>query len=197
MSGKHIVNSITGFLILMVMPFIISAQNNFVTKSASVFINGTSTIHDWRSEVTQVNVDGVFDIEGSVFNSINSLKLTIPAIGIISTKGSVMDKKTWNALDYQKHPNITFKMTQVNSLKESPSGYTLDMSGVLTIAGFSRNINLQSECTYLGNNIYEFSGIHPIKMTDYKITPPTALFGTITTADDVTVDYIVKIQMKQ
>jgi hypothetical protein len=34
-----------------------------------------------------------------------------------------------------------------------------------------------------------FEGSQTIKMTDYGITPPTALFGTLKTGDEITITF--------
>ena len=35
----------------------------------------------------------------------------------------------------------------------------------------------------------DFSGSQKIKMTDYGVTPPKALFGALVTGDDITISF--------
>ena len=35
----------------------------------------------------------------------------------------------------------------------------------------------------------QFAGVQTIKMTDYGVTPPVALFGTLTTGDEITINF--------
>jgi polyisoprenoid-binding protein YceI len=181
-------------VILALMPMLIFAQQSIDTKNVQVFVNGTSTLHDWRSEVTNARLTGHFEFNGTELNNFSGVNVKIPVTSIKSTKGSVMDKKTWTALKYTSHPNISFKITKLVNLKEVASGYTMEIAGLLTIAGKSKSIVLRSECTYLGNNTFEFSGLHALKMTDFNVDPPTALLGSITTGDDITIDFIVRIK---
>ena len=43
--------------------------------------------------------------------------------------------------------------------------------------------------TPLADGQYQVSGAYPMKMTDFGIEPPTALLGTMTTGDDVTINF--------
>jgi polyisoprenoid-binding protein YceI len=160
-----------------------------------MYVNGTSSIHDWRSEVTDVKITGDFSAEDNELTGLSNAKVTIPVQSIKSTKGSVMDKKTWNALQYTDHPNITFRLDKEAQIKPSSSGKELILNGVLTLAGQSRSVKIGVESTPLSNNTFEFSGVHPIKMSDFGITPPTALLGTLKTGDDVTIDFLIKMKI--
>ena len=180
-------------VIMAFMPLLIMAQG-IETQNVKIFINGTSTLHDWRSEVTSAKLKGNFEFNGTELINLNGVYVSLPVTGIKSTQGSVMDKKTWTALKYTSHPNITFRMNKLVNIKEVSSGYTVEVSGVLTIAGKSRTVQLKTECTYLGNDTFEFSGLHAFKMSDFSVEPPTALFGSISTGDDITIDFIVRVK---
>lgn len=181
-------------LIFLLIGQVLIAQSTFKVMDAVMHVNGTSSIHDWTSDVTTVNIYGKLTQSNGALEGLSDVQVSIPVKSIRSTKGSVMDNKTWGALEADKHPNITFKMTGVSTVKAYGSGTSVEVKGQLTLAGKTRNITLKVESSYLGNNIYEFSGIQPIKMTDYGINPPTALLGTLKTGDDVTIDYIIKVK---
>ena len=78
-------------------------------------ITGTSTLHDWTSKVNEINGDFVFKNEikdkklpksGSL---VEQIKMVIPVLSIESPRGSTMDKKTYNALKSEEHPNHCFR----------------------------------------------------------------------------------------
>ena len=181
-------------LFWLLLPSSILAQKVQIVE-AKMFVNGTSSIHDWRSEVTDVKITGDFSTEGEELTGLANAKVTIPVQSIKSTKGSVMDKKTWNALQYKDHPNITFRLKQEAQIRPSASGKELILNGILTLAGESRSVKIGVESTPLSGNTFEFSGVHPIKMSDYGIAPPTALLGTLKTGDDVTIDFLIKMKI--
>lgn len=160
------------------------SQDGFAVKDFKVTIAGTSTLHDWESEATKLEASGSLELTGSQLESINSLKVTIPAKGIVSPKGRVMDNKTYDALKADKNPNITFRLE-----KATVNGSKIQATGKLTIAGKTQTVNLNATSKTDSAGNITFSGSKPIKLADYDMEPPTALMGTIKTGEEVTVKY--------
>jgi polyisoprenoid-binding protein YceI len=161
-----------------------AAQESFNVKNFKMSVAGTSTLHDWESEVTKVDAKASLTTEGQSLKNINSLNLTIPARSISSTKGRVMDNKTYEALKADKHPNITFALSSARL-----SGTNVTASGRLTIAGVTKNVNLTAAGRTDSAGNITFKGSYTLQMTDYGMEPPTALMGSIKTGDQVTVKY--------
>ena len=67
-------------------------------------------------------------------------------------------------------------------------------SGNLNIAGKSRTIPLSLDLTSWSSGSYNILGTVKFKMSEFGIEPPTAMFGTISTGDDVTIvfNFVVK-----
>lgn len=168
---------------LVVAP--LSGQSYRLIKS-DFSISGTSNVHDWESAVTKVSWRGIFGFTEGVLTELSDVKVNIPVDGIISTKGRIMDGKTHDALKQEEHPNITFTMTSATITNE---GTKVAAKGWLTVAGVAKTINLQVMITPLADGQYQVSGAYPMKMTDFGIDPPTALLGTMTTGDDVTINF--------
>jgi polyisoprenoid-binding protein YceI len=182
----------TAVLLAFICSSYASAQNSYEITSSQIFIAGTSNVHDWKSEATKAEASGAMTIEAATLKSIKSLTVTIPVGGIKSTKGSIMDKKTWSALQKDKHPNITYNLTKVNNLSKNGDSYDIKTTGNLTIAGETRSIEMTVKGKVIGNDI-QFEGSKKMKMTDFKIDPPTALMGTMKTGDDITISFYVKL----
>ena len=119
-----------------------SAQNTYEITSSQISIAGTSSVHDWKSDVTKVQASGDITLEASTLKAIKNLTVEIAVGGIKSTKGSMMDKKTWGALKKETHPTITYKLTKVNSLTKSGDSYDIKTTGNLTIAGETQSLSL-------------------------------------------------------
>ena len=67
--------------------------------------------------------------------------------------------------------------------------------GKLKIAGTEREIPVTA--TYSkesGSQKISFTGSVSIKMTDFNISPPTAMFGTLKTGDEITIKYEIVIK---
>ncbi|MEQ8470353.1 MAG: YceI family protein [Marinoscillum sp.] len=67
--------------------------------------------------------------------------------------------------------------------------------GKLKKAGTEREIPVTA--TYSkesGSQKISFTGSVSIKMTDFNISPPTAMFGTMKTGDEVTIEYKIIVE---
>lgn len=181
-------------LLLVLMFNWANAQGNFRSSQFTMTIKGTSNLHDWESNAKEARANGAVTIENGELKAISSLTVEVPVKSIKSPKGSVMDNKTYDALKAKSHPNIIFKLEKINSLTKKGDAYDISASGNLTIAGFTNKIDLQVKGKVTGDAT-TFSGSKKLKMTDYKIDPPKALFGTMTTGNDIEV--VFSVTMKQ
>ena len=189
-------------LLLTVFPLLIQfnsqAQISYILNPASTMtITGTSTIHDWTSKVNTLNCDMKFSTaagEKSVSSGklIESLKLEIPVKSIESPHGVVMDNKTYEALKAEEFPIITFvmKSNEITEITDQAAGkFRISISGDLTIAGFTKPVILPLDGQKNNDGSFSFSGNLTFNMSEYNITPPTAMFGQIVTGDKLTLAY--------
>lgn len=150
-------------------------------------IAGTSTLHDWVSEATTVKATAKMTVNSATDISIDELEVRVPVEDIVSPKGRIMDNKTYKALKSDDHPEIIYRLT---SMKQN--GNQITASGKLTIAGHTNTVSMTVTAKASGNAV-TFSGEKDLKMTDFKMDPPTALMGTIKTGDDITVAFSVTL----
>ncbi|MBR9919305.1 MAG: YceI family protein [Bacteroidetes bacterium] len=174
--------------------FNLSAQSGFSYTGHEMTISGTSSVHDWVSEVTEMKAKGSMTVENGAITAISGLEVTIPVESIESPKGSIMDGKTYDALKSDDYPNITFKLTAINFISAYNGGYSISARGKLTMAGETRSITIQAFATKNSDGSYTFKGSKDLKMTDYNIDPPTAMLGALKTADEITIDFKVTLK---
>lgn len=165
-----------------------SAQQGYTVKDFKISVAGTSSLHDWESAVTKADAKSRLELDGQQLKAINSLKVIIPAKGIVSTKGRIMDGKTYEALKADAHPNITFTLTTAKL-----SGLNVSAKGKLALAGVTKDINLKATGQTNSAGHITFKGSYSLLMTDYGMSPPTALMGSIKTGDKVTVNYALTL----
>lgn len=165
------------------------AQTQLQVADTKMSVAGTSTMHDWKSEVT--NVQGTASIvwNGQELKSIDKVAIKIAAKSIKSEKGNMMDKLAWKALKADEFPTITYTLQKVNSITKSGAGYAINATGKLTIAGTSKVVTMNVTGKVLPNGGIQFSGTHKLLMTDYNIEPPTAMLGTMKTGNEVTIAF--------
>jgi len=167
-----------------------NTQTSYNTEpdKASMTVSGTSSLHDWESTVEDFSHTATITVEGNTLSKINQLEFTVVVKSIKSGKRG-MDKKTYEALRESDHPTISYIL--ISSIPKT--GNTVTSKGELTIAGKKRQIDM--EVNYeIYPGIIEFRGELTLKMSDYEISPPTALMGTIKTGDEVTIRFSIPFQ---
>jgi polyisoprenoid-binding protein YceI len=170
-------------------------QGNYRVSNFYLVVKGTSNLHDWESPAKEVRANGQATITNGVLKSIQSLNVEIPVKTIKSSKGSIMDNKTYDALKADNFPNINYVLEKVNGLNLRGGIYDINTTGKLTIAGATNKIDMYVQGKVGADGSISFNGSKKIKMTDYKIKPPTALMGTLTTGDEV--EIVFQLTLKQ
>lgn len=147
-------------------------------------LTGTSTLHNWEMTSKEVScqVNFTLNADGTPA-TLDGLKVSLPAESLKSGKGA-MDKNAYNSLKTDQHKNITF----VAATGKFDQG-KVKLSGSLTISGTSQNIELEAVCKVQPDKSLQCKGTKPLKMSDYKVEPPTFAFGTVKTGNDITVNF--------
>ncbi len=178
-------------MLLFAATFTLHAQSTRQVKSFKMSVAGTSTLHDWESSVNKVTAKAEIASSDGAIQSIKSLNVEVDAKSIVSTKGKIMDNKTWETLKAEKHPKITYKLTKVESITKSGSEYMVKTTGNLTIAGMTKSVALDAKGKVLSNGDVEFTGSKLVVLSDFGMEQPTALMGTVKVGREVTVKYAV------
>ncbi len=181
--------------LFLIVGTIVSGQTSFLLTNFSLKVKGTSNLHNWESTANEVRANGTFSITAGSLTAIQALYLEIPVKTIKSTKGSMMDNKTYDALKADAYQNITFKLEKVLGLSKRGDAYDINTVGNLSIAGTTLKTDLYVLGKVASNGTITFTGSKKIKMTDFKINPPTALMGTLTTGNEV--EIVFQVTFKQ
>lgn len=157
------------------------------TGTPSIIVAGTSTMHDWTMESKQSNYTATFEVNADGTPSkLNSVTVVIPAESLKS-KENAMDKNAYKSLKTDKYKDITFQLTA-----SKITGNTISCSGNLTISGTTKPVDV--DVTYeVVNGALVCKASKKIKMTDFKVEPPTFMFGAIKTGDEITVSFNVTL----
>tara|TARA_R110002050_G_scaffold100607_1_gene208331 strand:+ start:10354 stop:10938 length:585 start_codon:yes stop_codon:yes gene_type:complete len=175
-------------LVLFFFTVTLSQAQQFSLKNteSTLTVLGTSSIHDWH--ITTETQSGKI-----VFIDVNTCKIekcdiSVVAESLKSGKNS-MDKNTYKALKTDDYKTINFQLTDIKDVSKKENGtYAVQSLGYLTITGVKKQITLNFTVDTSGGKI-NLTGEKKIKMTDFNIDPPKALFGTITTGDDLTIKF--------
>ncbi|MES2764698.1 MAG: YceI family protein [Bacteroidota bacterium] len=169
---------------------LVNAQQVYNLSSGSELkVSGTSSLHDWTMKSSKGSGKATFtvSVDGNEIQGISALQVVINVQTLKSGKGG-MDDKAYEALKAKNNKNITFTLTEMKSLKQSGDAITFTAVGDLTVAGVKRPVTLTGKGK-AGAETFQFEGSTKVKMTDFKIEPPTAVFGTIKTGDEITLSF--------
>jgi polyisoprenoid-binding protein YceI len=163
----------------------------FTNKAHQMTISGTSNLHDWSTNVEQIQLQAEMELVKGFVSSVGTVSLSAKVESIKSDKGSVMDNKTKEALKGDKYPIINYRLKQVAISEQKNNISLLKTEGSLSIAGVTKQVKMDVYARQLPNGDVEVWGGNDIKMSDYGMKAPTALMGTIKTGDAVKVTFSV------
>ncbi|MFT4153347.1 YceI family protein [Parafilimonas sp.] len=172
----------------LLFPLIVSAQEKFTAQSVNISITGTSTLHDWEEKSSQGQCTASIAVKDNKID-IAALRFSTPAKGLKS-EHTLMDKNTYKALNADKYPAISFVLSSATAVSSGSNTYQLKATGSLTLAGTTKQTDINATLVYNpASKSFTCKGSKTIKMSEYGVTPPTVMMGTIKTGDQVTITY--------
>lgn len=160
-------------------------------KSFEMAVTGTSSLHDWESEATQLTVAGSLALEdGTLKTGQDAFTVRIPVSGIVSPHKR-MDRLTYEALKSKEHPSITYRLRELEPLGDGK----LRATGELTIAGSAQPLAMEVLSEAQSDGTIQVTGSAPLAMTDFGIKPPSLMLGAIKVGDDINVTFTLTINL--
>lgn len=179
-------------LALMMMPLDLIAQSNYniqSDKNTSIKVSGKSNVHDWNlsSSIMESHGDFKFDAK-NVLSTVSAFTFNVSAKSLKSGKSS-LDNRTYKAMKAEEFPKIFYKLTSAVITQLDKNRYTAKTSGDLTIAGQSHNISMDLIIIVNPNNTLTCTGSEKLKLTDYKIQPPSYMLGAMRVYNDLDIQF--------
>lgn len=176
------------FFFFLVTTFLLAgtkgfSQTNYVLSGSPLFkVDGGSSLHDWHMISETGKGEGVFVIENGQFKSAKSLSVSFVAETLKSgTRG--LDSNAYKALKTDKNKEIRFVLKEMTG-----TGTSMTAKGDLTIAGVTKPISFPVKMSAAGNKM-TFEGSLETRLTNFSISPPTALLGTVKTHDEIKLSF--------
>ncbi|OUR92329.1 hypothetical protein A9Q87_07555 [Flavobacteriales bacterium 34_180_T64] len=192
--SNHLNKGIIYYIILFLFSTSLVHSQEYIlnNQNSQLTVSGTSSLHDW--DIVAEAQNGTIEINYTSSNlEINTFKIVITSESLKSGKRG-MDKNTYKALKTNEFENISFQLTETKSVLDlGNETFQVSASGTLNIAGATNLVTLNFKLSIKGNSI-NIIGEKSIKMTDYKIDPPKALLGTITTGDEIVIKFNTVLQ---
>ena len=152
-----------------------------------VWVEGTSTVHDWSCGAEQVS--GTLDATpgGGALSGISALAVTVP-VATLDCDNGTMNGKMREALGSSP---VRFTLSNARVGSANDGRFLVEADGRLTIHGTTRAQRVRAEGRALGGGRFLFSGEVPVTMSEFGVDPPRAMMGTLRTGDRVTVHFAV------
>ena len=184
---------LTNYYMLLMVSIILVGSTSAVNaqtlkinaQSSTMTILGTTNVHNFQSKVTQMSGDLV--ISGK---KVQSLKVDVPVKSIKSNE-KLMDTKTYEAFNAEKNPTITFQLIDAVIQKATAEDIDVTLTGNLTMAGVTKKVSFNTTGKALKPGTFQFTGSVALKMTDFKMKPPTAMLGMMKVGDAITLKFSI------
>ena len=70
------------------------AQTKYSLQTSVSNIQGSASLHDWQSDITQLTFKGNFQLKNNILIALKNVEMKILIAGIKSKEGKIMDTKT-------------------------------------------------------------------------------------------------------
>jgi polyisoprenoid-binding protein YceI len=164
-----------------------------VRPDSRLWLEGSSNVRDWRCEAT--SLDASVDIDDAVHNlaptaaRIRGVQVRVPTRALTCGR-SQMDHIMYKALHVDDAPECRQIVGRFEVVPAAAGVRpTLVMQGTLRIAGRERVVRMPVDLEEQSDGSIRAKGALPILMTDYGISPPTALFGVLRTENRIVVKF--------
>ena len=209
--------------LLLVAPIAHAAGATRLTAAtaSSVVLDGSSNVTDWQCRGTAIDammivatspehlnevIDRVEDGNIGVWMSQPSMgsfpapefRLRIP-VTTFRCGNRVMESDMRRALKADQHAFVEFVFRQLQGGIEHDidSGrYRAELIGDLTLAGVTKRIVLELSAERVSRTKFRFRSQLPLRMTQFGVTPPSALFGAIKARDHLTVHFDLLLEVQ-
>jgi hypothetical protein len=184
-----------------------------IAPRSSLILSGSSNVTGWRC--TGTTLEGRMDVAAPV-EKVNEVidriedgnigpwmsnpaagrfpqprfDLTIPITSLRCTGGRPMEKDMTRALKADRVPTITFRFAGLRSgitHHIDDRQFEATIAGQLSLAGVTREISFPVTARRLSRSQFRLTADMPVRMTDFGVAPPTALFGVVKAANELSV----------
>jgi polyisoprenoid-binding protein YceI len=170
-----------------------------VSPESKLWIEGTSNLHGWSCKATsldaavELDAAAVAELSAAPPKALKKVLVKVPVKSIKCGHGG-MDDNVYKALKADQSSDISYIMATFEAAPgEAKDSFTLHTVGTLAIAGQENKVTMDVVATRLPDGTVHAKGVVPVKMTDFGITPPTAIFGRLKTGDEVKVNFELSV----
>lgn len=186
-----------------------------IAPRSTLVLNGTSNVASWRCTGTTIRGEASVAAPLSKVNEVidriedgnigpwmsnpeagkfppPAFALSIPIETLRCTGGRPMERDLTRTLKAASFPSIDFRLDGVRAGIEHDLDehlYRTAIGGHLALAGVTRELTVPVSAERLTRTTFRLRAELPVRMTDFSIQPPTAMFGLIKANDGLVVRF--------
>lgn len=187
-SFKFVLHLLIVCLVICAPVYAQTTEYAFLPDSSEVSVDGTSNnTPEWTVYATEFSGDITIDEADPAM--VGSASLVVQSPMMKSRKSPIMDRGMHAALKVKEFPTISYELTGVTQVdRTSDTEFLLTTTGNLTIGGETLPVSIPVTGMVSGTAV-TYSGSHTLLMTDYGLKPPSLMFGSLRTGDEVVVRF--------
>ena len=194
---RHVWTHTLAFVTCVTLPAGVGGAQPVMTvrPESRLVLAGTSNVNRWSC------ASGVFErITSTARERITTITLppgdatiAVP-VRSLACGNDRMNHDLRTTLRADAHPDITFRLAgyRIDSLPHAGADYAAVAVGELAVAGVVRAVEIPLRARRTGAALHG-SGALALRMTDFGVTPPVALFGLIRARNEITVSFDIRL----
>lgn len=158
-----------------------------------LWVDGTSNVRSWScaaatlDAAVETTAPGAVDAVMRGTKVVKSATLTVASAKLDCRSGKTNEHMR-KALKSEEHRAITFRMVTYD-LSPAGDGAQGSATGELTLGGTTKPITVKGLVTQEPGGVLHITGTHALRMTEYGLTPPSLMMGTMKVKDAVRVHF--------
>ena len=170
-----------------------------IQPESRLWIEGTSTVRDYRCEATRIV--GAVELDAAepsiavadLQRSVRGVRLDI-AVADLDCRNGTMNDHMRKALKAEQNPGIAYRLT-AHEIEVQENGDALaTLEGELTIAGTTQPVTIDAVVTPGQDGTLKVQGSKEIIMTEFDVSPPKLMLGTLKVNPRVMVHFDVLLK---
>jgi hypothetical protein len=187
---------------------------NLPTGNGHCELHGTMSVGSWLSKSSDIQATAMFQMSGATIDALfkdleSGAKVDLPPLPMAIEPPSVMkvrvsvasfrgesagmDRDMQAALNEKEYPDIAFVLKSVQGVRENGAGpggqstFDVQVLGELSVAGVARETTTDAIIYRDSRGQIVVHAEQRLRMSDFGVKPPIALFGLISAGDEMSV----------
>ena len=194
--SRHLLALLAAGLVVPTGAWTLYQEQLALQPESKLWVEGTSTVRSFSCQATEVKA--TVDASGANAvarlmtgdKAVQTVDVVVPSEKLDCGNGT-MNEHMRKAIRTAEAPTIAFHVTSYELARDAngvAGTLTGTLTGTLSLGGETKTITVPATGV-MESGALHVTGSYPLAMSDYKLTPPSLMFGRIKVRDQVTVKF--------